>query len=107
MWFLTPIFYFLPKAVLAAIIIVSVVGLIDIKLPISLWKSHKVEALLLFVTFIVTSTVGMTEGIASGVSLSMTLEAFLRPEKKFDSVDDLRIQIKKDILRAKELRGQN
>jgi riboflavin kinase/FMN adenylyltransferase len=44
---------------------------------------------------------------SSGVSLSMTLEAFLRPEKKFDSVDDLRIQIKKDILRAKELRGQN
>jgi len=44
---------------------------------------------------------------SSGVSLSMTLEAFLRPEKKFDSVDDLRIQIKKDILKAEELRGQN
>ena len=35
----------------------------------------------------------------------MTLEAFLRPEKKFDSADDLRIQIKKDILKAEELRG--
>jgi riboflavin kinase/FMN adenylyltransferase len=44
---------------------------------------------------------------SSGVSLSMTLKAFLRPEKKFDSVDDLRIQIKKDILKAEELRGQN
>ena len=42
---------------------------------------------------------------SSGVSLSMTLEAFLRPEKKFDSADDLRIQIKKDILKAEELRG--
>ena len=79
--FLTPIFYYLPKAVLAAIIIVSVLGLIDVKLPVSLWKSHKVEAGLLFVTFIVTATVGMIEGIASGVSLSIIVLVYrqMRP----------------------------
>jgi SulP family sulfate permease len=79
--FLTPIFYYLPKAVLAAIIIVSVLGLIDVKLPVSLWKSHKVEAGLLFVTFIVTATVGMIEGIASGVSLSISVLVYrqMRP----------------------------
>ena len=36
----------------------------------------------------------------------MTLDAFLRSEKKFDSADDLRTQIKKDILKAEELRGR-
>ena len=51
--FLTPLFYHLPKAVLAAIVIVAVSGLVDIKLPILLWKNHKVEAGLLFVTFLV------------------------------------------------------
>jgi SulP family sulfate permease len=87
--FLTPIFYFLPKAVLAAIIIVSVVGLIDIKLPISLWKSHKVEALLLFVTFIVTSTVGMTEGIASGVSLSIVVLVYRQMRPHFAELGEI------------------
>jgi len=87
--FLTPIFYFLPKAVLAAIIIVSVVGLIDIKLPISLWKSHKVEALLLFVTFIVTSTVGMTEGIASGVSLSIIVLVYRQMRPHFAELGEI------------------
>lgn len=43
---------------------------------------------------------------SGGVSLSMTLDAFLRSEKKFDSADDLRTQIKKDILKAEELRGR-
>ena len=56
-------------------------GLIDVKLPVSLWKSHKVEAGLLFVTFIVTATVGMIEGIASGVSLSIIVLVYrqMRP----------------------------
>ena len=87
--FLTPIFHFLPKAVLAAIIIVSVVGLIDIKLPISLWKSHKVEALLLFVTFIVTATVGMTEGIASGVSLSIIVLVYRQMRPHFAELGEI------------------
>jgi len=87
--FLTPMFYFLPKAVLAAIIIVSVVGLIDIKLPISLWKSHKVEAVLLFVTFIVTATVGMTEGIASGVSLSIVVLVYRQMRPHFAELGEI------------------
>ena len=87
--FLTPIFYFLPKAVLAAIIIVSVVGLIDIKLPISLWKSHKVEAVLLFVTFMVTALVGMPEGIASGVSLSIVVLVYRQMRPHFAELGEI------------------
>ena len=79
--FFTPLFYHLPKAVLAAIIIVAVSGLVDYKLPVTLCKNHKVEAVLLFITFIVTATVGMTQGIATGVGLSIVVLVFkqMRP----------------------------
>ena len=87
--FFTPIFYYLPKAVLAAIIIVSVLGLIDVKLPVSLWKSHKVEAGLLCVTFIVTATVGMIEGIASGVSLSIIVLVYRQMRPHFAELGEI------------------
>jgi SulP family sulfate permease len=87
--FLTPLFYHLPKAVLSAIIIVSVIGLIDVKLPISLWKSHKVEAGLLFVTFIVTATVGMIEGIASGAGLSIVVLVYKQMRPHFAELGEI------------------
>ena len=79
--FLTPLFYHLPKAVLAAIVLVAVSGLVDLKLPIVLWKNHKVEAVLLLVTFLVTATMGMTQGIGVGVGLSIGVLVFkqMRP----------------------------
>ncbi|MDC1005970.1 riboflavin biosynthesis protein RibF [Opitutales bacterium] len=39
-----------------------------------------------------------------GQKLSMTLQSFLRPEKKFDSLDSLKSQIKEDLLRAEKMR---
>ena len=87
--FLTPLFYHLPKAVLAAIIIVAVSGLVDIKLPISLWKNHKVEAGLLFVTFIVTATVGMTQGIGVGVGLSIVVLVFKQMRPHFAELGEI------------------
>ena len=71
--FLTPLFYFLPNAVLAAIIMVAVFGLIDVKYPIQLFKNRKDEFLLLIITFIITLTVGIKEGILFGVLLSLLL----------------------------------
>ena len=43
--FLTPLFYFLPKAVLAAIIIVAVFGLVNVKEGIHLWKTNNLDFL--------------------------------------------------------------
>ena len=71
--FLTPLFYYLPNAVLAAIIMVAVFGLIDFSYPISLYKTHKDEFVLLLLTFIITLTVGITAGILSGVLLSLLI----------------------------------
>ncbi|MBA4745561.1 MAG: solute carrier family 26 protein [Muricauda sp.] len=71
--FLTPLFYKLPAVVLGAIIIVSVVGLIDIKYPLVLWKNRKDEFFLLTATFLMTLFIGLMEGILLGVLLSLML----------------------------------
>lgn len=71
--FLTPLFYYLPNAVLAAIIMVAVFGLIDIKYPLELFKNRRDEFFLLIATFLITLTVGIKEGILLGVLISLLL----------------------------------
>ncbi len=43
---------------------------------------------------------------SEGQYFSMSLVAFLRPEKKFNSIDDLKTQIGNDLVDAEKLRGQ-
>ena len=69
--FLTPVFYTLPLAILAAIILMSVINLIDFKYPIRLWSANKTEFVLLLATFLVTLTVSLVTGIITGVVLSI------------------------------------
>ena len=69
--FLTPLFYYLPNTVLAAIILVAVFGLIDIEYPKILWKTSKQDFLMLLVAFIVTLVFGIKEGIGAGVLVSL------------------------------------
>ncbi|MEN7550835.1 solute carrier family 26 protein [Rapidithrix thailandica] len=71
--FLTPLFYYLPQSVLAAIIIVSVWGLIDFKEAKNLWESDRTDFFMLALTFVVTLTFGIKEGIATGVVLSLAM----------------------------------
>lgn len=74
--FLTPIFYYLPIPILAAIIMVSIFGLIDIKYPIQLWKKNRDECLAFLITFIITMTVGIPQGIVIGILLSLLTMIF-------------------------------
>ena len=69
--FLTPYFYSLPKAILAAVIMVAVFGLIDIKEVRYLWKSNRTDLFLLLATFIATLSLGIEKGIGVGVILSL------------------------------------
>ena len=73
---LTPLFYYLPNAVLAAIIMVAVFGLIDFSYPKELFKNRKDEFVLLVITFLVTLTIGIKEGILTGVLLSLLLMVY-------------------------------
>jgi sulfate permease, SulP family len=71
--FFTSWFYFLPHAVLGVIIMMAVFGLIDFKFPVYLWRTHKQDFFMLFMTFVITLTVGIKEGIFVGVVLSLGL----------------------------------
>ncbi len=74
--YLTPVFYFLPKAILAAIIIVAVFGLIKVKEAKKLWKTNNLDFWMLLVTFIATLTLGIEYGIIAGVGLSVIVLIF-------------------------------
>jgi len=74
--FLTPLFYFLPKAVLAAIIMTAVFGLIDVKEVKHLWKVDRADLVLLAITFFATLSFGIEQGILTGVGASIVWFTF-------------------------------
>lgn len=69
--FLTPYFYYLPKAALGAIIIVAIIGLIDIQYVKQLSKIDTRDLIMLIVTVLITFFIGIQEGIVTGVVLSL------------------------------------
>lgn len=71
--FLTSFIYYLPKTVLAAIILTAVPGLIDWEEVIFLWKVRRRELALLALTFVSTLAFGILEGIGIGVILSLII----------------------------------
>ena len=71
--FLTPIFFYLPKAILASVIMVAVANLINISYVKSLWSENKLEFSLLVITFLVTLNFSMVPGIITGVLLSILI----------------------------------
>ena len=71
--FLTPLFHNLPNAILAAVIMVAVFGLIDYKEVIHLWHTDRSDLWMLAVTFVATLALGIEEGILIGVVLSLGL----------------------------------
>lgn len=74
--FLTPLFYYLPNAILAAVIMVAVFGLIDYKEPIHLWHTDRSDFWMLIVTFVATLSLGIEQGIGIGVILSLAMMIF-------------------------------
>ena len=74
--FLMPLFYHLPKTVLASIIIVAVFGLINFKEAGFLWKANKLDFWLMLVTFLATLLLGIEFGIITGVGLSLIILIF-------------------------------
>ncbi|MEM6737017.1 MAG: sulfate permease [Bacteroidota bacterium] len=71
--FLTPLFYYLPMAILASVIMVAVSNLIDVGYVKTLWKENKMEFFLLMITFLITLNFSMVSGIVTGVILSVLI----------------------------------
>ena len=73
--FLTPLLYHLPRATLAAVIMMAVFGLINIKPIIHAWRSHVHDGLAAVITFVLTLVLAphVETGIIIGVLLSLAL----------------------------------
>lgn len=71
--FLTPLFYYLPNAVLGAIIIVAVITLFDWKTIVHTWHYSKADFVSLSVTFIAVLLIGVERGILMGIGTSLAL----------------------------------
>jgi SulP family sulfate permease len=70
---LTPLFYYLPNAVLAAIIVVAVTNLFDWKTPRYVFRYSKSDSLSMVVTFLAVLLLGVANGIVVGAVASLVL----------------------------------
>ncbi len=71
--FLTPFLHYLPKATLAATIIVAVLGLIDLTILRRAWQYSKADFAAVATTMLVTLVIGVEAGVSAGVALSLLL----------------------------------
>ena len=73
---LTPLFAWLPRGALAAIVVVSVWGLLDFGSLAQRWRFHRADVIAHFATLLGVLTIGIEAGLLLGVGVSVAL--FLR-----------------------------
>lgn len=73
---LTPLLYFLPKATLAAVIIVAVIGLVDFSHLKRAWRYSRGDFLAIATTLVVTLLAGVEMGVMCGVFASLALHLY-------------------------------
>lgn len=78
--FFNQLLYFMPTAVLAAIVVAAVVSLIDIKLLVHLFKSRRQEFWVMAVTALAVIILGVLPGVLISVAMSV-FDFFLRSSK--------------------------
>lgn len=71
--YLTPLFYYLPKAALAAIIIVAVSNLIDVKQFLYYLKNKPTDAVIFLATFVTVLMIDVFVGLVIGILLSLVV----------------------------------
>lgn len=73
---LTPLIYFLPKATLAATIIVAVLSLVDFSILKRSWVYSKADFAAVLATILMTLGLGVEVGVSAGVGLSILLHLY-------------------------------
>ncbi len=73
---LTPLLYFLPKATLAATIIVAVLSLVDFSILRRAWRYSRVDFAAVFATIALTLGFGVEAGVSAGVLISILLHLY-------------------------------
>jgi SulP family sulfate permease len=73
---LTPLVYYLPNATLAATIVVAVLSLVDFSILKKTWDYSKADFTAVAATILLTLTMGVEVGVASGVGISILLHLY-------------------------------
>ncbi len=73
---LTPLIFFLPKATLAATIIVAVLSLVDFSILKRSWDYSKTDFAAVLATIVMTLVLGVEAGVSTGVGLSILLHLY-------------------------------
>lgn len=73
---LTPLVYYLPKATLAATIIVAVLSLVDLSILKKTWSYSRADFVAVTATIVLTLSLGVEVGVASGVIISVLLHLY-------------------------------
>ncbi len=73
---LTPLVYYLPKATLAATIIVAVLSLVDLSILKKTWSYSRADFVAVAATIVLTLSLGVEVGVASGVIISVLLHLY-------------------------------
>ncbi len=73
---LTPLVYYLPNATLAATIVVAVLSLVDFSILRKTWAYSKADFTAVAATILLTLTMGVEVGVASGVGISILLHLY-------------------------------
>lgn len=71
--FLTPWFHYIPHAALAAVVVLAVLRLFDLKGLRFAWRYNKADAVSLLVTFAAVLLNGLAAGILTGIGVSLAL----------------------------------
>lgn len=70
---LAPLFTTLPQVVLAAVVLVAVAKLVDLRAGIHAWRVERTDGIAFWVTFLATLLVGVELGIGIGIATSLLL----------------------------------
>ena len=73
---LTPLIYFLPKATLAATIIVAVLSLVDFSILKRAWVYSKADFAAVSATILLTLALGVEVGVSAGVLISILIHLY-------------------------------
>ncbi len=106
--FFTPLLYHLPQAVLAAVIMMAVIGLVNVKGFVHAWKAQWYDGAISVSSFLITLYFAphLDKGIMVGVALSMTVFLYksMRPVVASLSLNEERVLKSSDYYRLKGCR---
>lgn len=87
---ITPALFFLPKAVLSAVVLVAVAGLVDVKGALRLWRSNRMDLVTMASAFFATLFLGVELGILVSAGTSLVIFVYLSTTPKVVELGRLR-----------------